>query len=48
MMNQRSRKPTSAPSFGVTINSPEPTMIDVMINPGPSCRSRPPSEVGAG
>jgi hypothetical protein len=48
MMNQSSVNPKLAPSLGVTINSPEPTIDAVMIRPGPSCRRIPPNEVGAG
>ena len=48
MMNQSSVNPKLAPSLGVTISSPEPTIDAVMIRPGPSCRRIPPNEVGAG
>ena len=34
-MNQSSVKPTDAPSLGVTISSPDPTMVAVMMKPGP-------------
>jgi hypothetical protein len=47
-MNHRRLKPDSAPSLGVTINSPEPTIIELRINPGPIWRSKPASDVGAG
>jgi hypothetical protein len=47
-MNHSSVKPALAPSFGVTISSPEPTMEAVMIRPGPSWRTMPLTEVGAG
>ena len=36
IMNQSSVKPAPAPSLGVTTSSPEPTMVAVMIRPGPS------------
>lgn len=39
--------PTSAPNFGVTINSPEPTIEAVMIKPGPRYRSVSKNFVGA-
>lgn len=42
MMNQSRVKPLLAPSFGVTINSPETTMVAVMIRPGPRWRSMSP------
>ena len=48
MMNHSSWKPTAAPSFGVTISSPEPTMTALMIRPGPSCFRMPGKLVGAG
>ncbi len=48
MMNHNMLNPTVAPSFGVTINSPEPTMIALMMRPGPTCRSMPGQSVGAG
>src|SRR5262245_20776664 len=47
-MNQSSLKPWAAPSLGVTMSSPEPTMIALRIRPGPSCRAIPAQVVGAG
>ena len=35
MMNHSRLKPTDAPSLGVTISSPDPTMVAVMMKPGP-------------
>ena len=43
MMNHSRTKPTSAPSFVVTISSPDPTIDAVMINPGPICRMMAPA-----
>src|SRR5262245_37279828 len=37
MMNQSIEKPSAAPTFGVTISSPEPTIDALMISPGPRC-----------
>ena len=48
MINQSSLNPSSAPSFGVTISSPEPTMTALMMSPGPICRNTPPRERGGG
>ena len=48
MMNQSIVKPTSEASAGVAINSPEPTMVAVMISPGPRCLMIPRRVVGAG
>ena len=47
MMNHSSVKPFFAPTTGVAINSPEPTMQAVMIRPGPRCLRMPPQCVGA-
>ena len=38
IINHSSVKPALAPSFGVTISSPEPTIVAVMIRPGPIWR----------
>jgi hypothetical protein len=37
MMNHRSVNPLAAPTLGVTISSPEPTMAALMIRLGPRC-----------
>ena len=44
MMNHNIEKPSAAPTFGVTISSPDPTMAALMMRPGPRCdavRSQP-------
>src|SRR5262245_2626824 len=46
MMNHSRLKPTEAPSLGVTISSPEPTMVAVMMKPGPRWRTSAPKVVG--
>ena len=46
-MNHSIANPTLAPSLGVTISSPEPTMTAVMIRPGPSWRAMPSAPAGA-
>jgi hypothetical protein len=33
--NHNIEKPSAAPTFGVTISSPEPTMAALMMRPGP-------------
>ena len=48
MMNHSMVKPTLAASAGVAISSPEPTMVAVMISPGPRCLRMPLKSVGAG
>ena len=48
MMNHSMVKPTSEASAGVAISSPEPTMVAVMISPGPRCLMMPRRVVGAG
>ena len=40
-ISQRSTKPASAPSFVVTISSPEPTIAPETMMPGPISRRRP-------
>ena len=47
MMNHSMVKPTSEASAGVAISSPEPTIVAVMISPGPRCLIMPESVVGA-
>ena len=47
IMNHNRLKPYSAPTLGVAINSPEPTMQAVMIRPGPRCLRVPRQSVGA-
>ena len=47
-MNHSMVKPTLAASAGVAISSPEPTMVAVMISPGPRCLRMPLKSVGAG
>ncbi len=47
-MNHNRLKPTDAPSLGVTMSSPDPTIVAVMMKPGPRWRTSPPSDVGGG
>ena len=37
MMNHNIEKPSAAPTFGVTMSSPDPTMAALMMSPGPRC-----------
>ena len=37
MMNHSIEKPSAAPTFGVTMSSPDPTMAALMMSPGPRC-----------
>ena len=37
MMNHSIEKPSAAPTFGVTISSPDPTIAALMMSPGPRC-----------
>ena len=46
-MNQSIEKPSAAPTFGVTISSPDPTIAALMMRPGPDATPCPPS-VGGG
>ena len=47
-INQSILNPTLAASAGVAINSPEPTIVAVIISPGPRCLSMPTNVLGAG
>src|SRR6187397_2517583 len=37
MTNQSIENPLAAPTFGVTMSSPDPTMAALMMRPGPRC-----------
>jgi hypothetical protein len=37
IMNHSIEKPRAAPTFGVTMSSPEPTIAALMMRPGPRC-----------
>ena len=39
MMNHSIEKPSAAPTFGVTMSSPEPTIAALMMRPGPRCEA---------
>src|SRR5687767_1742452 len=41
MTNHSIEKPSAAPTFGVTMSSPEPTMAALMMRPGPRCEAVP-------
>ena len=41
MMNHNIEKPSAAPTFGVTMSSPDPTMDALMMSPGPRCDAVP-------
>ena len=41
MMNHSIEKPSAAPTLGVTISSPDPTMAALMMRPGPRCDAVP-------
>ena len=47
IMNHNRLKPYSAPTLGVAINSPEPTMQAVIMRPGPRCLRMPRQSFGA-